>query len=83
MVALSFYLKLLVKLSCLIFQGAASQSKRSYPEISNNGTSGSGVAGSVQNTDLVVLGLPWNFSDQELRDYFEQYGTLEFAHVST
>uniref|UniRef100_A0A8D8QG74 TAR DNA-binding protein 43 n=1 Tax=Cacopsylla melanoneura TaxID=428564 RepID=A0A8D8QG74_9HEMI len=50
----------------------ASQSKRAYPD--NSG-------GSVSNTDLVVLGIPWNFSDNELKDYFEQFGPMEYAHV--
>ncbi|KAL1460813.1 hypothetical protein WDU94_012756 [Cyamophila willieti] len=49
-----------------------SQSKRSYPD--NSG-------GSVSNTDLVVLGIPWTFSDNDLKEYFEQFGTLEFSHV--
>ncbi|KAI5748256.1 TAR DNA-binding protein 43 isoform X2 [Diaphorina citri] len=50
---------------------SATQSKRSYPDNS----------GPVQNTDLVVLGIPWTFTDNDLKEYFEQFGTLEFANV--
>uniref|UniRef100_A0A8D8X3F9 TAR DNA-binding protein 43 n=1 Tax=Cacopsylla melanoneura TaxID=428564 RepID=A0A8D8X3F9_9HEMI len=35
------------------------------------------------SSDLVVLGLAWKTSDEELKEYFEQYGELEFAKVKT
>lgn len=34
-------------------------------------------------TDLVVLGLPWDLSEHRLHSYFEQFGELLMAMVST
>ena len=33
--------------------------------------------------DLIVLGLPWKTSEEELREYFEQYGELLMSQVRT
>ncbi|XP_008480436.1 TAR DNA-binding protein 43, partial [Diaphorina citri] len=38
---------------------------------------------SAFSSDLVVLGLAWKTTDEELKEYFEQYGNLEFAKVKT
>ena len=32
--------------------------------------------------DLIVLGLPWKTTEDELKQYFEQYGELLMAQVS-
>ena len=32
-------------------------------------------------SDLIVLGLPWKTTEQELRDYFEPYGEVLMAQV--
>ena len=32
-------------------------------------------------TDLIVLGLPWKTTENELREYFEQYGEVVLAQV--
>lgn len=36
---------------------------------------------SAFSSDLVVLGLAWKTTDDELRQYFEQFGDLELAKV--
>lgn len=33
-------------------------------------------------TDLIVLGLPWKTTEQNLREYFEQFGEVLMAQVS-
>lgn len=33
-------------------------------------------------SDLIVLGLPWKTTEQELRDYFEPYGEVLMAQVT-
>ena len=33
-------------------------------------------------SDLIVLGLPWKTTEQELRDYFEPFGEVLMAQVS-
>ena len=32
-------------------------------------------------SDLIVLGLPWKTSEQELREYFEPFGEVLMAQV--
>ena len=32
-------------------------------------------------SDLIVLGLPWKTTEQELRDYFEPFGEVLMAQV--
>lgn len=32
-------------------------------------------------TDLIVLGLPWKTTEQNLREYFESYGEVLMAQV--
>lgn len=34
-------------------------------------------------SDLIVLGLPWKTSEQDLRVYFENFGELLMAQVNT
>lgn len=34
-------------------------------------------------TDLIVLGLPWKTSEQNLREYFETFGEVLMAQVTT
>ena len=31
--------------------------------------------------DLIVLGLPWRTTDDELKQYFSQYGELDYSEV--
>lgn len=33
-------------------------------------------------SDLIVLGLPWKTTEQELRQYFEAFGEVLMAQVS-
>lgn len=33
-------------------------------------------------TDLIVLGLPWKTTEQNLREYFETFGEVLMAQVS-
>jgi RNA recognition motif-containing protein len=33
-------------------------------------------------SDLIVLGLPWKTTEQELREYFEPFGEVLMAQVS-
>jgi TAR DNA-binding protein 43 len=33
-------------------------------------------------SDLIVLGLPWKTTEQQLREYFEAYGEVLMAQVS-
>lgn len=35
-----------------------------------------------QVVDLIVLGLEWSVTDDELLTYFEQYGKVTFAEVT-
>lgn len=32
-------------------------------------------------TDLIILGLPWKTSEQQLREYFESFGEVLMAQV--
>lgn len=32
-------------------------------------------------SDLIVLGLPWKLSDQELKEYFEKFGPVNSCQV--
>jgi len=34
-------------------------------------------------SDLIVLGLPWKTTEQQLREYFEAYGEVLMAQVKT
>ena len=34
------------------------------------------------STDLIVLGLPWKTTDDDMRDYFSQFGDLMMCQVS-
>jgi RNA recognition motif-containing protein len=34
-------------------------------------------------TDLIVLGLPWKTTEQNLREYFETFGEVLMAQVSS
>lgn len=34
-------------------------------------------------SDLIVLGLPWKTTEQQLREYFESFGEVLMAQVST
>ncbi|XP_075221003.1 TAR DNA-binding protein 43-like isoform X2 [Lycorma delicatula] len=33
-------------------------------------------------TDLIILGLPWKTSEQQLREYFESFGEVLMAQIS-
>lgn len=35
-----------------------------------------------KNRDLLVLGLPWKTTDEDLESYFSKYGELRMAQVS-
>ena len=42
--------------------------------------SDSGEAGTC---DLIVLGLPWKATENDIRDYFESYGPLSMVQLKT
>lgn len=33
--------------------------------------------------DLIVLGLPWKTTSEEMREYFQKFGEVSMAEVST
>ena len=37
----------------------------------------------MNREDMIILGLQWSITDQELRRYFEQYGEVAVAEVNT
>ena len=36
----------------------------------------------VNSEDLIILGLEWTVTDDELKKYFEQFGEVSHAEVS-
>ena len=33
--------------------------------------------------DLIVLGLPWKTTSEEMKEYFQKFGTVNMAEVTT
>lgn len=59
-----------------------SENKRKGEESSGNPAGKTRRLDVKKNQDLVVLGLPWKTTEEELKTYFEQYGEVVFSEVS-
>lgn len=70
----------------------SAETKRRTDESPGGGGGGGGAGDSLAKmkirsdakkcSDLIVLGLPWKTTEQELRQYFEAFGEVLMAQVS-
>ena len=58
-----------------------SADKRKSDEHLENSTAKNKRVEKNKCSDLIVLGLPWKTTEQELRDYFEPFGEVLMAQV--
>ncbi|PIK58354.1 putative TAR DNA-binding protein 43 isoform X2 [Apostichopus japonicus] len=58
-----------------------SENKRKGEESSGNPAGKTRRLDVKKNQDLVVLGLPWKTTEEELKTYFEQYGEVVFSEI--
>ena len=68
------------QISVLVSSFAAD--KRKSDEHLENNTAKNKRVEKNKCSDLIVLGLPWKTTEQELRDYFEPYGEVLMAQVN-
>lgn len=67
---------------CVFPKGEFRENKRKSDEQLENSTAKTKRMESRQKcSDLIVLGLPWKTTEQELRQYFEPYGEVLMAQV--
>lgn len=61
----------------------ASTTKRKYSEIEDNIKIEVDDDDSVSDMDLVVLGLPWKVTEEDLKKYFAKFGQVEYTQIKT
>ena len=59
----------------------AADKRKSDEFLSENSTAKNKRVEKNKCSDLIVLGLPWKTTEQELRDYFEPFGEVLMAQV--
>ena len=69
----------LTRLNLLLF----SADKRKSDDHSDNCVAKNKRVEKNKCSDLIVLGLPWKTTEPELREYFEPFGEVLMAQVST
>ena len=73
-------------LECVFCALVENNDKRRFEESGGGGEAhGSGRGRRTEKnkcSDLIVLGLPWKTTEQELREYFEPFGEVLMAQVS-
>ena len=68
------------KLFSVLFSSFAADKRKSDEHLENSTAKNKRVEKN-KCSDLIVLGLPWKTTEQELRDYFEPYGEVLMAQV--
>jgi RNA recognition motif-containing protein len=68
--------------SQFFFSSVESTEKRRFEESQDPGGARGGRRSEKNKcSDLIVLGLPWKTTEQELREYFEPFGEVLMAQV--
>lgn len=62
-------------------KGSGSDNKRKGEESAGNPAGKTRRLDVKKNQDLVVLGLPWKTTEEELKAYFEQFGEVVFSEI--
>jgi len=57
--------------------------KRKHLEIDDNNETLEDDDDSVSDMDLVVLGLPWKVTEEDLKKYFTKFGQVEYTQIKT
>jgi RNA recognition motif-containing protein len=66
----------------ILFSSVESTEKRRFDESQDPGGARGGRRSEKNKcSDLIVLGLPWKTTEQELREYFEPFGEVLMAQV--
>lgn len=61
----------------------SSETKRKGDEgVDNPVTKMKRVEAQKKCSDLIILGLPWRSTEEDVKEYFEQYGELVLVQVS-
>jgi len=70
-------------ITSLSFQSVAENKRKSDDYLENSTAKAKRFETSSKNkcSDLIVLGLPWKTSEQQLREYFEPFGEVLMAQV--
>ena len=71
---------LIYQLFSVLFSYFAADKRKSDEHLENSTAKNKRVEKN-KCSDLIVLGLPWKTTEQELRDYFEPYGEVLMAQV--
>lgn len=60
----------------------AENKRKSDDNLENSTAKTKRIETKLRCTDLIVLGLPWKTTEQNLREYFETFGEVLMAQVS-
>jgi len=77
----SFFCKL-SRLDMSVYYVFSENKRKSDDNLENSTAKTKRMETKLRCTDLIVLGLPWKTTEQNLREYFETFGEVLMAQVS-